>query len=164
MLNKQAAAEYLGVSTRTVELYMKHETRPLVPDDHVKGRGGSQPMFEQKTLDDYKALMEREAERAVVKRETAKPEGAKSQALASRFAPEDLARVLSAAMRPPSRLVTRKAAAEESGLSVSAIAKAIKAGRLREVKGIGARGASVLRLSDVLAYASSLFDEQEGAA
>jgi hypothetical protein len=58
----------------------------------------------------------------------------------------------------PSRLVTRKQAAEESGLSVSVIEKAIRAGRLKEVKGVGKRGASVMRLNDVLNYASSLFD------
>ncbi len=155
MLNKKQASEYLGVSTRTIELYMKHGTRPLIPDDHVKGRGGSQPMFEQKTLDDYKALMEAEAQRAMVKRETPKPETSKALA---RFAPDDLAHVLSAALRPASKLVTRKQAAEESGLSVSSIERAIKSGALREVKGIGPHGASMLRLSDVLAYASSLFD------
>jgi hypothetical protein len=59
----------------------------------------------------------------------------------------DVPRAIAAPIPPeptPSKLVTRKQAAEESGLSVSVIEKAIRAGRLKEVKGVGKRGASVI--------------------
>jgi hypothetical protein len=61
MLNKTEASEYLGVSTRTIELYMKHPSRPLVPDERVKGRGGEKAMFTATTLDAYKLLMDKDA-------------------------------------------------------------------------------------------------------
>ncbi len=162
MLNKKEAADYLGVSTRTIELYMKHEQRPLVPDERRPGRGGDQPYFTPETLDAYKELMQQEAERAAVKRESPKPETAKD-ALALRGS-RDLVSLLASVIRPQTKLVTRRQAAQESGLSVATIEKAIKAGALREMKGIGPRGASVMRLSDVLAYASGLFDGPDAGA
>jgi hypothetical protein len=74
MLNKTEASEYLGVSTRTIELYMKHPSRPLVPDERVKGRGGEKAMFAATTLDAYKLLMDKDAQSKTVKRETPKSE------------------------------------------------------------------------------------------
>jgi hypothetical protein len=155
MLDKHKAAEYLGVSARTLENYMREEQghRSLKADEVKTGRGGKQHFFKESTLDEYKGYLQ---SLKATKRETPKSE---ETALAKLRSNDLLPAIIQRLLQPqPSKLVTRKQAAEESGLSVSVIEKAIRAGRLKEVKGVGKRGASVMRLNDVLNYASSLFD------
>jgi hypothetical protein len=174
MLDKHKAAAHLGVSPRTLENYMNATThRALVADRVESKQGGKQYFFETSTLDEYKGYLQ---SLKATKRETPKSEETALAKLRSndllpailqRFGDlsERMIDVSERRLLPPippeptpSRLVTYKQAAEESGLSVATIAKAVKAKKLKEVKGIGKRGASLLRLSDVMNYASSLFD------
>jgi excisionase family DNA binding protein len=142
-MNKQQAAEYLGVSTRAIERYT---TKGRLTPSYEKGRTGPAPVYDKAQLDELKKEMDAAAAepRAIVKRDKpAKPDkGDNGNALALRSGKTDLAAFVAAmnSARTPSiadlahkLMLAEKEAARLSGLPLTQIREARKSGKLKAI-------------------------------
>ncbi len=163
-MNKQEAAEYLGVSTRAVERYT---SKGKLTPQYEKGRTGPAPVYDRAQLDELKAEMEQPTPHPVVQRDKpAKPDKAdKSDGLMLRSGqPSNLAALVAAI--ESARLAARPVVAPEnkltlslseasalSGLSRSHLLGAIHAQRLKgQIIGRGWR----IKRTDLDAYVRKL--------
>jgi excisionase family DNA binding protein len=155
-LTKEEAAAHIGVSVRTLQRIVGKGELPV---SYERGKKGDEARFQ---LSDLNAYLERNKSHALMRQ--AAPD------VASPVTPDALnqfAEILTAHITATQgelierlagaqeRFLTRREAAEEFGLSVSTVERAIKAKEL-SVYACGPRGSHVLRRSEVLRFVSTL--------
>lgn len=148
LLNKQDAATYIGVSVRTLQRLTK---RGEIPKATQPGPKGDELRFSTADLDRY---LERHKPHALIRPMT--PDTTNDTALVMREQMGEVgAQIASHLLILQDRLLTRKQASEEFGLSLAVISRAIKARELPVYAG-GRHGSKVIKRSDLIRYISTL--------
>jgi excisionase family DNA binding protein len=159
-MNKQDAADFLGVSVRAVERYA---SAGRLPSRYVRGKTGQVLDFEQSDVDAFKIELETPVEKGTTSRDTtalATLDGPNPAALVQlahmvSMMNGDKARQDAATVPVEARLfLTVTEAAQYAGVGKSAIEAAIKAGQINAHSGLG-RGRRIKR-ADVEKWSDTL--------
>jgi len=160
-MNKEQAAEYLGVSPRTLERYTN---QGLIGCRYEKGTTRKVPIYDDAELQRFKEKQEQPVHRPAVERmatggdntDSGDNDGgalslfrdpAQAQALTGIMAAAIAQALASEQSRQSDRFLTLDDASEQSGISRSTLERFIKDNRLKVYKGLG-RGRRV-KLSEL---------------